>query len=90
MGTEDVKVMNYILPLRGVFYFYRIPKGNMKSELNQTQAIYPPEGSKPKVCVTTEIVSRCLGSLMKHEARVFYMTSQFSINNRQTSNLNCS
>ena len=25
----------------------------MKPELNQTQAIYPPEGPKPKVCVTT-------------------------------------
>ena len=25
----------------------------MKPELNPTQAIYPPEGPKPKVCVTT-------------------------------------
>ena len=24
----------------------------MKPELNPTQAIYPPEGAKPKVCVT--------------------------------------
>ena len=29
----------------------------MKPELNQTQAIYPPEGPKPKVCVTTTIFS---------------------------------
>ena len=27
----------------------------MKHELNQTQAIYPPEVSKPKVCVTIAI-----------------------------------
>ena len=35
----------------------RIPKGNMKLELNQTQAICSPEGLKPKVCVTTTISS---------------------------------
>ena len=29
----------------------------MKPELNQTQAIYPPEDPKPKVCVTTTIVA---------------------------------
>ena len=28
----------------------------MKPELNQTQAVYPPEDPKPKVCVTTTIV----------------------------------
>ena len=33
----------------------RIPKGKMKPELNPTQAIYPPEGPKSKVCVTTTI-----------------------------------
>ena len=27
----------------------------MNPELNQTQAIYPPKGPKPKVCVTTYI-----------------------------------
>jgi len=27
----------------------------MKPELNQTQAVYPPEDPKPKVCVTTTI-----------------------------------
>ena len=27
----------------------------MKPELNQTQAIYPPHGPKPKMCVTTAI-----------------------------------
>ena len=27
----------------------------MKTELNRTQAIYPPEGPKPKVCFTTTI-----------------------------------
>ena len=27
----------------------------MKPELNPTQAIYPPEGPKPKVCVTTTL-----------------------------------
>ena len=32
-----------------------IPEGDMKPELNQTQAIYPPEGPKTKVCVTTTI-----------------------------------
>jgi len=32
----------------------------MKPELNQTQAIYLPEGPKPKVCVTTTIVSLCI------------------------------
>ena len=31
----------------------RIPKCNKKPEFNQTQAIYPPLGPKPKVCVTT-------------------------------------
>ena len=31
----------------------RIPKGNMKPELIPTQTVYPPEGPKPKVCVTT-------------------------------------
>ena len=35
----------------------RIPKGNMKPELNQTQAVYPPEDPKPKVCVTTTKIS---------------------------------
>ena len=29
----------------------------MKPELNQTQVIYPPEGPKPNVCVTTAITS---------------------------------
>ena len=29
----------------------------MKPELNQTQAIYPPEGPKPKLCVITAIVA---------------------------------
>ena len=37
----------------------RIPQGNMKPELNQTQDIYPPEGPKPKVRVTTTIKLRC-------------------------------
>ena len=31
----------------------RIPKGNMKTELNQTQAMYPPQGPEAIVCVTT-------------------------------------
>ena len=30
-----------------------VPKGKVKPELNQTQAIYPLEDPKPKVCVTT-------------------------------------
>ena len=32
----------------------------MKPELNRTQAIYPPEGPKPKVCVTTTNLSETL------------------------------
>ena len=28
----------------------------MKPDLNHTQAIYPPEGPKPKMCVTTTII----------------------------------
>ena len=35
----------------------------MKPELNQTQVIYPPQGPKPKVCVTTAITRVMLGRL---------------------------
>ena len=35
----------------------------MKPELNQTQAIYPSQGPKPKVCVTTAITRVMLGRL---------------------------
>ena len=34
----------------------------MKPELNQTQAVYPLEDPKPKVCVTTTIVIELLHS----------------------------
>ena len=33
----------------------RIPKGDMKRELNQTKAIYPQEGPTRKVCVITAL-----------------------------------
>lgn len=34
----------------------------MKPELNRTQAIYPPEGPKPKVCVTTTNIKEVVTS----------------------------
>ena len=60
--------MNYtqlFYPEGSPLLYNRIPKGNMKPELNQTQAIYRPEGSKPKVCVTTTIVSQNVSSAHK-------------------------
>ena len=44
-------ISNYIWPWGESLLCNRIPKGNMKPELNQTQAIYPPWGPKTQgVC----------------------------------------
>ena len=52
-----VLIIPYYFTLRGVFFLCnRSPKGNVKPELNHTPAIYPPEGPKPKVYVTTTII----------------------------------
>lgn len=47
----------------------------MKPELNQTQAIYPLEDPKPKVCVTTTIaflgtMGRSYGTIKNHISSV--------------------
>ena len=56
----NILFIPYFSTLRGVFYSVTASpsEGNMKPELNQTQAIYPPEGPKPKVCITTAIIRK--------------------------------
>ena len=39
-----ILIIPYYFTLRGVFFCVTAPKGNMKPELNQSQAVYPPEG----------------------------------------------
>ena len=49
-----------------------IPKGNMKPELNQTQAIYPLQDPEPKVCVTTTIENQLWNKKgLKFETELF-------------------
>ena len=61
----------------------------MKSELNQTQTIYPPEGPKPKVCVTTAIRERQrrrLRQRQRHKARIARISEHFFCRTPQNNN----